>query len=438
MLNETSMYLSKYFLPISKDDPKDAAIISHKLLLRAGMVRQLAAGLYNWLPLGYKVLRKVEQIIREEMNNAGAIEILMPTMQPVDLWKKSGRYGAEGDLSSEMLILTDRNGNELTYAPTAEEVIADLFKNTVQSYKDLPKNLYQVSWKFRDEIRPRFGLMRAREFLMKDAYSFDIDEAGALISYENMFVAYLRAFKRMGLRAVPVKADTGAMGGDLSHEFHVLADNGESTIFFEQGLEEYLESDGINLTNFNKFYANEKEKHDPAACPVDQAKLLTKKGIEVGHIFYLGDKYSKSMGVNLQDREGKLFHPKMGCYGIGVSRLVAAIIEASHDEKGIVWPESVSPFDAVIINLRPGHTQCDDVSLDIYDVLRSYGKDVLMDDTDASAGAKFASAELIGIPWSIVVGPKFAADNKAEVIHRKTGERHEISIEAVKAMFAKV
>lgn len=431
------MYLSKYFLPISKDDPKDAVVVSHKLMLRAGMIKQLASGLYNWLPLGYKVLRKVEEIIRQEMNNAGAIEILMPSMQPVDLWKKSGRYGAEGDLSSEMLILTDRNGNELTYAPTAEEVIADLFKNTVQSYKELPKNLYQISWKFRDEIRPRFGLMRAREFLMKDAYSFDVDDASALISYEKMFVAYLKAFKRMGLKAVPVKADTGSMGGDLSHEFHVLADNGESTIFFEQGLEEYLEAEDINIANFNKFYANEKEKHEPENCPVDTSKLLTKKGIEVGHIFYLGDKYSKSMGVNLQDKNGKLFCPKMGCYGIGVSRLVAAIIEAHHDDKGIVWPENVSPFDVMIINLRPGYQQCDDISLDLYDVLRSYNKDVLMDDTEASAGAKFASAELIGVPWSIVVGPKFADQNHVEVIQRKTGERHEISVEAVKAMFVR-
>jgi prolyl-tRNA synthetase len=431
------MYLSQYFLPISKDDPKDAAIISHKLLLKAGMVRQLAAGLYNWLPLGYKVLRRVEQVIREEMNNAGAIEILMPTMQPVDLWKKSGRYGAEGDLSSEMLILTDRNGNELTYAPTAEEVITDLLKNTVQSYKDLPKNLYQISWKFRDEIRPRFGLMRAREFLMKDAYSFDVDETSALISYEKMFIAYLKAFKRMGLRAVPVKADTGSMGGDLSHEFHVLAENGESTIFFEQGLEEYLESMDINLANFNKFYANEKEKHIPENCTVDKSKLFVKKGIEVGHIFYLGDKYSKALGMNLQNGEGKLFNPKMGCYGIGVSRLVAAIIEASHDDKGIIWPESISPFDIAIINLKPGHEQCDDIAFDLYDALRLVGKDVIIDDTSNSAGSKFATMELIGIPWSIIVGPKFASEDKVEVVHRKTGERHELSVEAVKAMFSK-
>ncbi len=429
------MYLSKYFLPISKEDPKDAIIVSHKLLLRSGMIKQLASGLYNWLPLGYKVLRKVEQIVRQEMDNAGGVEILMPSMQPVELWKKSGRYGEEGDLSSEMLILTDRHGNELIYTPTAEEVIVELFKNAAQSYRGLPKNLYQIGWKFRDEIRPRFGLMRAREFLMKDAYSFDIDDASALISYEKMFVAYLKAFKRMGLKAIPVKADTGSMGGDLSHEFHVLANSGESTIFFERGLEEYLESEDINMSNFNKLYASEKEKHDPKNCSVGAEELITKKGIEVGHIFYLGDKYTKSMGVSLQDNTGKLFHPKMGCYGIGISRLVAAIIEAYHDDKGIIWPESVAPFDVIIVNLKPGQQQCDDISSDLYDMLRSSGKDVLMDDVDASIGSKLANADLIGIPWSIVVGPKLASNNLVEVIQRKTSERHEVSVEAAKAMF---
>jgi prolyl-tRNA synthetase len=428
------MYLTQYFLPLLKDDPKDAVVASHRLMLRAGMIRQLASGLYNWLPLGHKVLKKVEQVIREEMNNAGALEILMPSMQPVDLWKKSGRYGAEGDLSSEMLILTDRNGNELTYCPTAEEVVADLFKSTVQSYKDLPKNLYQISWKFRDEIRPRFGIMRAREFLMKDAYSFDIDESAALVSYEKMFIAYLKVFKRLGLRAMPVKADTGSMGGDLSHEFHVLAENGESTIFFEEDAERYLDSAEVDIEGFNKFYANEKEKHDPKSCPIPASKLLTKKGIEVGHIFYLGDKYSKSMGINLQDKEGKLFNPKMGCYGIGASRLVAAIIEASNDEKGIIWPASVSPFDAAIVNLRPGNSICDDMAADLYDAMRSHEKDVLVDDTENSIGNKLSSMELIGVPWIIIIGPKLAAENMVEVIKRQTGERRELSIEAAKSL----
>ncbi len=428
------MYLTQYFLPLLKDDPKDAVVASHRLMLRAGMIRQLASGLYNWLPLGHKVLKKVEQVIREEMNNAGALEILMPSMQPVDLWKKSGRYGAEGDLSSEMLILTDRNGNELTYCPTAEEVVADLFKSTVQSYKDLPKNLYQISWKFRDEIRPRFGIMRAREFLMKDAYSFDIDEAAALVSYEKMFIAYLKVFKRLGLRAMPVKADTGSMGGDLSHEFHVLAENGESTIFFEEDAERYLDSAEVDIEGFNKFYANEKEKHDPKSCPIPASKLLTKKGIEVGHIFYLGDKYSKSMGINLQDKEGKLFNPKMGCYGIGASRLVAAIIEASNDEKGIIWPVSVSPFDAAIVNLRPGNSICDDMAADLYDAMRSHEKDVLVDDTENSIGHKLSSMEIIGVPWIIIIGPKLAAENMVEVIKRQTGERRELSIEAAKSL----
>jgi prolyl-tRNA synthetase len=431
------MHISQYFIPTMKEDPKDATIASHKLLIRAGMIRQLTSGIYNWLPLGYKVLRKVERIIREEMNNAGALEVLMPMMQPIDLWKKSGRYGAEGDLSTEMIILKDRHDNELTFSPTAEEVIADLFKSCVQSYKDLPKNLYQIQWKFRDEIRPRFGLLRCREFLMKDAYSFDIDEKDALASYENMFKAYIKSFRRMGLIGVPVKADTGSMGGDLSHEFHVMADTGESTIYYQKGLEDYLRGEEHSLDTYNKFYANEKEKHDPATCPIAESDLVTRKGIEVGHIFYLGDKYSKSMNVQLQGVDGSLFYPKMGCYGIGVSRLVAAIIEASHDEKGIIWPESVAPFDIGLLNLKPGHEKCDSIAEDLYDVLRANGKDVILDDEEIGIGGKFARAELIGLPWVIAVGPKFADQDKAEVVNRSTGERHELSIEAIKAMFCK-
>lgn len=429
------MYLSQYFLPTIKEDPKEAAVASHKLLLRAGMIRQLTSGIYNWLPLGLKVLKKVEQIIREEMNNAGAVEMLMPAMQPISLWEQSGRFGQAGDLSAEMLIITDRHDNKLTFAPTAEEVIVDMFKSNTQSYRDLPKNLYQISWKFRDEIRPRFGLLRGREFLMKDAYSFDLDEPSALKTYENMFLAYLKSFSRMGLTAIPVKADTGAIGGDYSHEFHILTNTGESTIYIEKGLEKYLENTEISLDAFSKFYANEKEKHDPTAISED--KLDVKKGIEVGHIFYLGDKYSKSLELALQSKEGGLFNPKMGCYGIGVSRLVAAIIEANHDENGIVWPQSVAPFDAMILNLKPQDDSCTSACQELYDFLIAHGKDPLCDDTEDSIGSKFARADLIGIPWIIAVGPKGLQQGKIEVKKRSNGEKHELSLDAVKAMFGK-
>ena len=432
------MYLSQFFIPVQKDDPKDAVVTSHKLMLKAGMIRQLGVGLYSWLPLGLKVLRNVEQVIRNQMNNAGAVEMLIPSIQPIDLWKKSGRFGAKGELMSEMLIINDRSGSQLTFAPTAEEALADIVKNNIQSYAAFPKNLYQISWKFRDEIRPRFGVMRAREFLMKDAYSFDIDEPSALIAYEKMFIAYLKAFKMMGLNAIPVKADTGDMGGDLSHEFHILASNGESSIFYQEGLEDYLNSNDINIENYSKFYANEQDKHFEAECKIPPHELLNKRGIEVGHIFYLGDRYTKSMGVNVQDKNGKLIHPLMGCYGIGISRLVAAIIEASHDEKGIIWPEVVSPFDIMLINLKTDNDECNSISLDLYDILRANKKDVLYDDTNLSAGNKFAHSELIGLPWIIVVGPKLAAQNMVEVKQRKTGETHQLSTEAVKAMFCHV
>lgn len=431
------MYLSQYYLPTLKEAPKEASVASHVLLLRAGMIKQVTSGIYSWLPLGLKVLRKVEAIVRAEMNNACANEVLLPTVQPVDLWIQSGRFGAEGDLSTEMLVFNDRHENKLTFAPTAEEVITTVAAGGIKSYRDLPKNLYQISWKFRDEIRPRFGLMRCREFLMKDAYSFDTDEKSALEAYERMFVAYLKAFKRMGLQAIPVKADTGSMGGDYSHEFHILASTGESTIYYENGLEEFLDSSDVMMEDFTKYYANEKEKHDPANCPVPADQLLTKKGIEVGHIFYLGDKYTKAMDMQIQDQTGQLIYPKMGCYGIGVSRLVAAIIEANHDDKGIIWPASVAPFEAIILNLKPDDESCSTAVSDLYDSLCALGKEVLVDDLPDSIGVKFNRAELIGAPWIIAIGPKSLAAGLIEVKQRSTGEKHELSVEAVKAMFTK-
>lgn len=432
------MLLTRYFLPVLKDDPKEATIASHRLMLRAGMIRQLSSGIYNWLPFGLTVLKKIEQIVREEMNNIGGVEILMPCIQPVELWKQSGRYGAEGDLSEQMLKIRDRNDNELTFAPTAEEVVSELFRNCVQSYKDLPKTLYQIQWKFRDEIRPRFGVMRGREFYMKDAYSFHMDQDSALATYKDMLIAYIKAYSRMGLTAVPVKASTGAMGGDYSHEFHVLAETGESKIYYEKDFLDYLNSSDITLDGIAKYYANEEEKHDPKTCNVPAEKLLEKRGIEVGHIFYLGDKYSKLMNVLVQDKDGKLKHIDMGCYGIGVSRLIGAIIEANHDENGIIWPMNVAPFHLGIINLKPSDSLCATLSQDVYDKLRALGMEVLLDDTEDSAGVKFSRMDLIGLPWIMTVGPRGAKENKVELKFRRTGEKHEVSIEAAIAMLTKI
>lgn len=425
------MQLSKYFLPLLKEDPKEASIASHRYMLRAGMIRQLTAGIYNWLPLGLKVLKKVETIIREEMDRAGAIEILMPCIQPVELWKRSGRYGTGDDLSTQMLRIKDRNDNDLTFTPTAEEVITELFGNNIQSYKDLPKTLYQIAWKFRDEIRPRFGVMRGREFLMKDAYSFHLNEESAIATYKNMIVAYLRAYSRMGLTAIPVAASTGSMGGNYSHEFHILAETGESKIFYEEEALSYLANNEFTLEGFAKYYANEEEKYDPQRCPVPESKLITKRGIEVGHVFFLGNKYTKTLNIAVQNHEGKLVHPEMGCYGIGVSRLVGAIIEANHDEHGIIWPETITPFHAGIINLKPGDEKCIQASQELYNKLQNAGKDILYDDTHDSAGVKFSRMDLIGLPYIIAIGPKGIKENKAELKIRRTNEKHGISTESV-------
>jgi prolyl-tRNA synthetase len=436
------MRLSRFFLPVLKEAPADAQIVSHQLMLRAGMIRQEAAGIYAWLPLGFRVLKKVEQIVREEMNRAGAIELLMPTLQLADLWRESGRYDAYGP---EMLRITDRHERELLYGPTNEEMITEIFRAYVKSYKDLPLNLYHQQWKFRDERRPRFGVMRGREFLMKDAYSFDIDEAAARRSYNRMFVAYLNLFARMGLKAVPMRADTGPIGGDLSHEFIVLADTGESQVFCHKELVEMgapgpdVDWDDLQgqVDARTALYAATDEMHDEAAfARVPEDQRLSARGIEVGHIFYFGEKYSAPMGAKVTGPDGRDHNVHMGSYGVGVSRLLGAIIEASHDDAGIIWPESVAPFGAAILSLRPGDVAVDAACNTAYEALSNAGKEPLLDDRDDRPGAKFATADLIGLPWQIVVGPKGLAEGTVELKRRATGERQSLSLESAIARVA--
>lgn len=424
------MRLSQYFLPLLKEDPKEAQIVSHKFMLRAGMIKQQAAGIYSWLPLGLAVLRNIETIVNDELQKAGCVSLLMPTLQPTDLWKESGRYDA---LGKEMLRFNDRAERELLYSPTNEEMIVDIFRSYVKSYKQLPLNLYQIQWKFRDEVRPRFGVMRGREFLMKDAYSFHVDVEDAKREYAKMYDAYDRIFSRMGLTAVAVKADTGAIGGDLSHEFHVIAETGESAIYYDAKLDE-ARSGKITLNSEEKraLYSAADELHVADKCPLAPEQLRTARGIEVGQVFFLGNKYSKAMGVTVSGPNGEVT-PEMGCYGIGVSRLVGAIIEASHDANGIIWPESVSPFDAGIINMRSGDAACDALCEQLYAGLKAQGLTPLYDDTDKRGGEKFASMDLIGLPWQLTVGPKGAAAGTIEVKHRRTGEKSEISLEAAVA-----
>ena len=434
------MRLSKYFLPVAKEAPSDAAIASHQLMLRTGMIRQNGAGIYSWLPLGYRVLKKIEQIVREEMNRAGAIEMLMPTLQQADLWRESGRYEAYG---KEMLRIQDRHERDMLYGPTNEELITDVFRTYVKSYKQLPLNLYHQQWKFRDEVRPRFGVMRGREFLMKDAYSFDLTEEDARKSYRKMFCAYLNAFERMGLTAIPMRADTGPIGGDLSHEFIILAETGESAVFCDKALLD-LPAPGLDLDfesdltgeveKRTQFYAATEEMHDADAfgkLPAD--RQVSARGIEVGHIFYFGTKYSVPMNASVQGADGQMVPVQMGSYGIGVSRLVGAIIEASHDENGIVWPDAVAPFQVGLINMRPGDAACDAACEQLYAAMTSAGRDVLYDDTEDRAGAKFARMDLIGVPWQTIVGPRGVAEGKVEVKHRKTGEKHEAKIDEMLA-----
>ncbi len=432
------MHLSRYFLPVLRETPKEAEILSHKLMLRAAMVRQSAAGIYSWLPLGLRVLKKIENIVREEQNRAGAVELLMPTIQSADLWRESGRYEAYG---KEMLRITDRHERDMLFGPTAEEVITTIFRDSIRSYKDLPRNLYNIQWKFRDEIRPRFGVMRGREFLMKDAYSFDLTKENARAAYRRMFVAYLRTFARLGLRSVPMQADTGPIGGDLSHEFIILAETGESQVFCHKDLIEgeipppHTDFQGDLTPIFDKWtslYAATEEKHEPARfeAEVPEDKRISARGIEVGHIFYFGTKYSEPMGCRVQGPDGQQVTLEMGSYGIGVSRLVGAIIEASHDDAGIVWPVPVAPFEVAVINLKVGDEATDKAALDVKARLESAGIDVLYDDTDDRAGAKFATMDLIGIPYQIIVGPKGVKAGEIEIKDRKTGARETLPIEA--------
>lgn len=432
------MRLSRYFLPIIKENPKESEIVSHRFMLRAGMIRQQAAGIYSWLPLGYKVLQKIGNIVREEQNRAGAVELLMPTIQSADLWRESGRYD---DYGKEMLRIQDRHERDLLFGPTNEEMITDIFRQSVRSYKDLPKNLYHIQWKFRDEVRPRFGIMRGREFLMKDAYSFDLDQEAARRSYNRMFVAYLRTFERLGLKAIPMKADTGPIGGDLSHEFIILASTGESEVFLHSdmlsmpvpGADVDFDSDLQPIVDkWTSVYAATDEMHDAAAFDaLPESERVSARGIEVGHIFYFGTKYSASMGAKVSGPDGSEVPVHMGSYGVGVSRLLGAIIEASHDENGIIWPDSVAPFDVGLINLKAGDAETDAACLALYDRLTGAGIDVLYDDTDGRAGAKFATMDLIGLPWQVVVGPKGLKSGEIELKRRATGERLSLSMDAV-------
>ncbi|MBA4117508.1 MAG: proline--tRNA ligase [Candidatus Puniceispirillum sp.] len=426
------MRASQYFLPTLKEAPQEAQIISHQLMLRAGLVAQASAGIYSWLPLGNLVLNNIARIIREEQNRIGAHEVLLPTIQSADLWRESGRFDAYG---AEMLRIKDRHDRDMLYTPTAEELMTDLARRFVRSYKELPQIWYQIQWKFRDEIRPRFGVMRGREFYMKDAYSFDLDEASARASYHKMMVAYLRTFARLGLTAVPVRADTGPIGGDLSHEFHIVAKTGESLLYYDKELDRLMQDpSSVDVERLMSLYAMEETMHDADNCPVKAENLNQARGIEVGHIFYFGTKYTEALNATIMDASGKSIHPHMGSYGIGVSRLVGAIIEASHDERGIIWPESVAPFKVALVNLKVGDAACDTMCADLYAQLEKAGVSVLLDDTTQSVGAKLATMDLVGLPWQVRVGPKGLAQGLLEVKNRRTGETQELSPETAVGM----
>ena len=433
------MRLSSFFLPTSRDDPAEAQIVSHRLMLRAGMIRQASAGIYSWLPLGYRALRNVERIVREEQDRAGCQEMLMPTIQSADLWRESGRYEGYG---KEMLRIEDRHGRDMLYGPTNEEQITEIFRHYIKSYRELPKLLYHIQWKFRDEVRPRFGVMRGREFLMKDSYSFDLDYEGARRSYNKMFVAYLRTFARLGLRAIPMQAETGPIGGDLSHEFIILAGTGESEVYCHRTLVEqdvlgedvdYDADLAPEVARWTEHYAATDEKFDETEAAALGDDLVRARGIEVGHIFYFGTKYSKAMDAAVRGPDDEEIFLEMGSYGIGVSRLVGAIIEASHDEDGIVWPETVAPFRVGLVNLKAGDAECDAACEKIYRVLEGNGCESLMDDRSLRAGAKFADMDLIGLPWQVIVGPRGVAAGSVELKRRDTGAREELSIESALA-----
>ena len=434
--------LSRSFLPVLKESPSDAQIVSHKLMLRAGLVRQTAAGIYAWLPIGFRVLKKIEQIVREEQDRAGAQEMLMPTLQSAELWRQSGRYDAYGP---EMLRIKDRHDREMLYGPTNEEMITDIFKEGAKSYRDLPRTLYHIQWKFRDEVRPRFGVMRGREFLMKDAYSFDLDEASARQSYYKQLLAYLRTFQRMGIRAVPMKAASGPIGGDLSHEFIVLAPTGESEVFYDAAFEEfdweqaslsYDDAAGLEalFNQVSSTYSATDETHDPERwSEVAADRQRQGRGIEVGHIFYFGTKYSASLGLKVSGPDGSMVTPEMGSYGVGVSRLVGAIIEASHDDNGIIWPEAVAPWKVGLVTMRGDDAASIAAADDIYAKLTAAGVEVLYDDRDERGGVKLGSMDLIGLPWQLIIGPRGLAAGVVELKNRRTGEREELSIESALA-----
>ena len=441
------MRLSRYFLPVLKENPSEAQIVSHRLMLRAGMIRQQAAGIYSWLPLGYRVLKRIEQIVHEEQVRAGHIPLLMPTLQPADLWRESGRYD---DYGQEMLRIKDRHGRDMLYGPTNEEMITDIFRAHVGSYKDLPLTLYHIQWKFRDEVRPRFGVMRGREFLMKDGYTFDVDKDAALHAYNRHMVAYLRTYERMGLTAIPMRADSGPIGGDDTHEFLVLAETGESEVFYDQAVTELTLGDqAVDYDNraevegvcqeFTTLYARTDETHDAALFDaVPEERRRVGRGIEVGQIFYFGTKYSESMGANVVTADGSRVPVEMGSHGIGVSRLLGAIIEASHDDKGIIWPEGVTPFHAGIVNLKQGDEAADGACDALYKALAAVGLEALYDDRNDRAGAKFATMDLIGLPWRITVGPRGLAKGVVELTSRKTGESVEMTPEEAVAKLVEI
>ena len=438
------MYLSRFLMPTLKENPAEAQVVSHRYMMRSGMIRQSSAGIYSWLPLGLRVLKKIEQIVREEQNFAGCQELLMPTIQPATIWRESGRYE---DYGKEMLRITDRHEREMLYGPTNEELITEIFRGSVRTYKDLPKLLYHIQWKFRDEVRPRFGVMRGREFLMKDTYSFDLNFDGAKKTYNKMFVAYLRTFARMGLRAIPMAADSGPIGGDMSHEFLILADTGESEVFCHKDILSFdLPKDNIDynedfqpiVDKWTELYAATDEKHDLSQESLLAGDLVSARGIEVGHIFYFGTKYSKAMNALISSPSGQEIPVEMGSYGIGISRLVAGIIEASHDDDGIIWPESVAPFDIGIINLSSGNESCDSACEDLYFRLGNAGLDVLYDERDERAGVKFANMDLIGLPWQIIAGPRGIKNGVIELKNRATGEKDEMTPNSVLNKFARI
>ncbi|RBI73548.1 proline--tRNA ligase [Roseovarius sp. TE539] len=442
------MRLSRYFLPVLKETPSEAQIASHRLMLRAGMIKQASAGIYSWLPLGYKVLRNIERIVHEEQVRAGHIPMLMPTLQSADLWRESGRYE---DYGAEMLRVTDRHERDMLYGPTNEELITDIFRSHVGSYKDLPLTLYHVQWKFRDEVRPRFGVMRGREFYMKDGYNFDLTEAAAKHAYNRHLVSYLRTYERMGLQAIPMKAEGGPIGGDYTHEFLVLADTGESEVYYDSEITDLrfgdrdIDYDDENacqavLDEFTARYARTDDTHDETVFHdrVPEARRRRARGIEVGQIFYFGTKYSEPMGATVQGPDGKTVPVHMGSHGIGVSRLVGAIIEASHDDKGIVWPEGVTPFHVGLVNLKQGDAEADKACDGLYRDIVELGLEPLYDDRDERAGGKFATMDLVGLPWRITVGPRGLRNGVIELTCRRTGATEELSPEKALAKLAAV